>query len=57
MGIDKKQLGWYLIFGGLAIVAIKFVTEILSYLGQHPILFIAIISIGIGIYILMYDSK
>ena len=57
MDIEKKQLGWYLIFGGLVIVAIKFVTEILAYLSQHPILFIALIAIGAGIYMLMYDSK
>ena len=57
MDIEKKQLGWYLIFGGLVIIAIKFVTEILAYLSQHPILFIALIAIGVGIYFLMYDSK
>ena len=57
MDIGKKQLGWYLIFGGLAIIAIKFVTEILAYLSQHPIIFIALIAIGVGIYFLMYDSK
>ena len=57
MDIGKKQLGWYLIFGGLVIFAIKFVTEILAYLSQQPILFIALIAIGVGIYFLMYDSK
>ena len=57
MDIEKKQLGWYLIFGGLAIIAITFVTKILAFLSQHPILFLAFIAIGAGFYILMYDSK
>lgn len=57
MNIERKQLGWYLVFGGLVIFAIKFITEILAYLSQHPILFIALIAIGSGFYILMNDSK
>ena len=57
MKTSKKQIGWYLIFGGLAVIAITFITKILTFLAQHPFIFLAIIAIGVGSYILFFDSK
>ena len=36
--MQKKQIGWYLIFGGLIIFVLKFITVILSFIGGNPIL-------------------
>tara|TARA_S200000501_G_scaffold93489_1_gene86820 strand:+ start:22056 stop:22235 length:180 start_codon:yes stop_codon:yes gene_type:complete len=57
MKTSKKQIGWYLIFGGLIVIAITFITKILAFLAQHPFIFLAVIAIGIGSYILFFDSK
>ncbi len=50
--MKKKQIGWYLIFGGLAIFTLKFITVILSFIGSNPILGLALIAIFSGVIIL-----
>ena len=55
--MQRKQLAWYLIFGGLAIVLSSFVTTILSFIGNHPILGLALIAIAAGVLILALDSQ
>ena len=50
--MKKKQLGWYLIFGGLAIFILKFITVILSFIGGNPILGLALIAILSGVAML-----
>ncbi|MBT3179316.1 MAG: hypothetical protein HOB40_01665 [Candidatus Marinimicrobia bacterium] len=55
--MQKRQLAWYLIFGGLAIILLSFVTTILAFIGSHPILGLALISIGSGIFLLAIESK
>ena len=48
--MKKKQIGWYLIFGGLAIFILKFITVILSFIGGNPILGLALIALIIFEY-------
>ena len=50
--MKKKQIGWYLIFGGLAIFILKFITVILSFIGGNPILGLALIAILSGVAML-----
>ena len=50
--MQKKQIGWYLIFGGLVIFILKFITVILSFIGGNPILGLALIAILSGIVML-----
>ena len=50
--MKKKQLGWYLIFGGLLIFTLKFITVILSFIGSNPILGLALIAIIGGVFML-----
>jgi hypothetical protein len=52
-----KQVAWYLIFGGLAIFLLEFVTTILSFIGNHPLLGLACLAILAGIFLLAYDSE
>tara|TARA_B100001996_G_scaffold143702_1_gene109315 strand:+ start:235 stop:411 length:177 start_codon:yes stop_codon:yes gene_type:complete len=56
MNIDKKQLAWYLILGGLIIIVITFLSKFVSLLIAHPFLAIALIALGVGGYILVFDS-
>tara|TARA_B100001250_G_scaffold102051_1_gene85951 strand:+ start:1206 stop:1382 length:177 start_codon:yes stop_codon:yes gene_type:complete len=56
MNIDKKQLAWYLILGGLGIIAITFLSKFIALLIAHPFLAIALIALGVGGYILVFDS-
>jgi len=55
--MQKKQIAWYLIFGGLAIVLLSFVTTILAFIGNHPILGLALIAIAAGVFLLAVDSQ
>jgi len=55
--MQKKQIGWYLIFGGLVIFILKFITVILSFIGGNPILGLALISILGGVFTLAMDSE
>jgi len=55
--MQKRQLAWYLIFGGLTIVLLSFVTTILSFIGNHPLLGLALISIGAGVFLLVFESQ
>ena len=55
--MQRRQLAWYLIFGGLAIILLSFVTIILSFIGNHPLLGLAIIAIVAGGFILVIESR
>ena len=57
MDIDKKQLAWYLIIGGLLIIAITFLSKFIALLIDHPFLAIALVALGVGGYILIFDSS
>lgn len=57
MNVDKKQLAWYLILGGLVIISITFLSKFIAILMDHPLLAVAIISLGAGGYILVFDSS
>ena len=54
--MEKKQIAWYLIFGGLAIFLLEFISTILSFISNHPFLGVAFISIGGGMFLLTYDE-
>ncbi len=54
--MEKKQLAWYFIFGGLAIFLLEFITSILSFISSHPLLGLASIAIGAGIFFLLNDD-
>ena len=56
MNIDKKQLAWYLIIGGLIIILITFLSKFIALLMDNPFLAIALIALGVGAYILVFDS-
>ena len=55
--MKKKQTGWYLIFGGLLIFILKFITVILSFIGTNPILGLALIAIVAGVIMLFITSE
>ena len=55
--MKKKQTGWYLIFGGLLIFILKFITVILSFIGTNPILGLALIAIVGGVIMLFISSE
>ena len=55
--MKKKQTGWYLIFGGLLIFILKFITVILSFIGTNPILGLALIAIVGGVIMLFIASE
>ena len=55
--MQKRQLAWYLIFGGLTIVLLSFVTTILSFIGNHHLLGLALIAIGAGAFLLVFESQ
>ena len=55
--MQKRQLAWYLIFGGLAIVLSSFVTTILLFIGNHPLLGLALVAIGVGVFLLAFEAK
>jgi len=57
MNVDKKQFAWYLILGGLVIISITFLSKFIALLMDHPLLAVAIISLGVGGYILVFDSS
>ena len=57
MNVDKKQFAWYLISGGLVIISITFLSKFIALLMDHPLLAVAIISLGVGGYILVFDSS
>ena len=54
--MGKKQIAWYLIFGGLGIFLLEFVSTILSFISNHPFLGVACILIGGGMFLLSYDE-
>ncbi|MFL2983529.1 MAG: hypothetical protein ACJZ12_03970 [Candidatus Neomarinimicrobiota bacterium] len=54
--MEKKKIGWYLIFVGLLIFIIEFVTTILSFISNHPMLGFAFILIGCGMFFITYDE-
>ena len=54
--MGKKQIAWYLIFGGLAIFLLEFISTILSFISNHPLFGVACISIGGGMFLLTYDE-
>tara|TARA_B100000427_G_scaffold320287_1_gene319476 strand:- start:1122 stop:1283 length:162 start_codon:yes stop_codon:yes gene_type:complete len=53
--MNKKQLALYLIFGGATIVLFTFISSIFLFIGNHPWLSLAFISIGIGVFLLAFD--
>tara|TARA_Y100001970_G_scaffold235498_1_gene294546 strand:+ start:212 stop:373 length:162 start_codon:yes stop_codon:yes gene_type:complete len=53
--MNKKQIAMYLIFGGGAIILLTFISSIFSFIGNHPWLSLAFISIGVGIFLLAFD--
>jgi|TARA_B110000495_G_scaffold203963_1_gene231384 hypothetical protein len=55
--MQKRQLAWYLIFGGLAIILLSFVTTILSFIGNHPLFGLALVAIAGGVFLLAFESK
>ena len=55
--MQRRQLAWYLIFGGLAVILLSFVTIILSFIGDRPVLGLAIIAIIAGGFLLVLESK
>ena len=55
--MKKKQLGWYLIFGGLIIFVLKFITVILSFIGGNPILGLALIAILSGVVMVALGNE
>ncbi len=55
--MQKRQLAWYLIFGGLTIILLSFVTTILSFIGNHPLLGLALIAIAAGAFLLVFESQ
>ena len=55
--MQKRQLAWYLIFGGLTIILLSFVTKLLSFIGNHPLLGLALIAIGMGAFLLVFESQ
>lgn len=55
--MQKRQLAWYLIFGGLAIILVTLVGEILVFIGNNPFLGLAVISVISGGIILTMESK
>ena len=54
--MEKKQLAWYLIFGGLAIFLLKFIKTILTFMTGNPFLGLAMIIISIGLVILAFEE-
>jgi len=57
MNMQKRQLAWYLIFGGLTIILVTFIGKILVFIGNNPFLGLAIISVISGSIILTMESK
>ncbi len=55
--MQKRQLAWYLIFGGLAIILLSFVTTILAFIGNHPLIGLALVAIAGGVFLLAFESK
>jgi len=53
--MDKKQIAWYLIFGGSVIVLLTFISTILSFMGNHPWLSLSFFSIIIGVALLVFE--
>ena len=53
--MDKKQIAWYLIFGGSVIVLLTFISTIISFMGDHPWLSISVLSILIGVVLLVLE--
>ena len=51
-----KKAGWYLIFVGLLIFVIEFITAILSFILNHPILGLAFILVGFGMFFITFDK-
>ncbi|NOZ04683.1 MAG: hypothetical protein GXO92_08835 [FCB group bacterium] len=50
-----KQVGLYLIFGGVIIFILAFIKSILTFLAQHPILGLALVAIVAGVALLLYS--
>tara|TARA_Y100001980_G_C14545638_1_gene325318 strand:+ start:2095 stop:2256 length:162 start_codon:yes stop_codon:yes gene_type:complete len=53
--MNKKQIALYLIIGGAAVVLLTFISSIFSFVGNHPWLSLAFVSIGAGIFLLAFD--
>ena len=51
-----KKAGWYLIFVGLLIFVIEFTTAILAFILNHPILGLAFILVGFGMFFITFDK-
>ncbi|NOZ75858.1 MAG: hypothetical protein GXO90_10900 [FCB group bacterium] len=49
-----KKTGFYLIIVGVAIFVLVFISKILQFLFQHPILGLALIAIVVGLILLLY---
>ncbi len=48
-----KKTGFYLIVIGVAVFILAFITKILQFLFQHPILGLALIAIVLGLILLL----
>ena len=53
--MNKKQIALCLIFVGATIILLTFISSIFSFIGNHPWLGLAFVSIGIGIFLLTFD--
>jgi hypothetical membrane protein len=51
-GCVMKQVGLYLILGGIVIFLLAFIRSILTFLGQHPIMGLALLAIVAGVILL-----
>lgn len=49
-----KQTGFYLIIGGSAIFVIAFISKIIKFLVNHPVLGLALAAVVAGIILLLY---
>ncbi|MFQ6613746.1 MAG: hypothetical protein ACE5D1_02785 [Fidelibacterota bacterium] len=49
-----KKTGFYLIIIGVAIFVLVFISKIMQFLFQHPILGLALIAIVLGLILLLY---
>ena len=51
-----KKAGWNLIFVGLFIFVIEFITAFLAFILNHPILGLAFILVGFGMFFITFDK-
>lgn len=50
-----KKTGMYLIFGGLAVLILAFISRILAFVVDHPIIGLALLAVLAGVIILLVN--